>query len=71
MLWDYRYEGWWKIISDILQTALKCAYLSANIQDYISLSLEILGESSTVPLLEKVKVYHNLVGILKVSIKIL
>lgn len=67
MLWDYRAERWWNIISAILQKALNCAYLTANIQDYISVSLEILGKSIPVSLDVKKRVYENLMKILQVE----
>lgn len=67
MLWDYRSEKWWRLISDILQKALNCAYLSANVQDYVTLSLEILGEHTTISTLDKTRVFHNLSSVLKVS----
>lgn len=68
MLWDYRSEKWWLLISNILQKALNCAYLSANIQDYVILSLEILGEHITIPQEDKIRVFNNLCNILKVFI---
>lgn len=67
MLWDYRCEGWWRVISDILQKALKCAYLCANVQDYISLSLELLGALSTLTNDEKIRIYNNFSSLSKVS----
>jgi hypothetical protein len=47
--------------------ALNCAYLSANIQDYIVLSLEALGTSSLLPPVEKTRIYNNIMKVLKVS----
>lgn len=43
VLWDYRIEKWRPIVSSILSTALKCAFFSANVQDYISLGLESIS----------------------------
>ncbi|GBN36719.1 Trafficking protein particle complex subunit 11, partial [Araneus ventricosus] len=43
VLWDYRVEKWRPIVSSILTTALRSAYLSANIQDYISLGIEMIS----------------------------
>lgn len=43
VLWDYRTEKWRPIVSSILSTALRCAYLSANIQEYISLGIEMIS----------------------------
>lgn len=67
MLWDYRSEKWWYLISDILQKALNCAYLSANIQDYVTLSLEILSGHTNSSSLDKTKVFKNLTSVLKVN----
>ncbi|KAH0616126.1 hypothetical protein JD844_027010 [Phrynosoma platyrhinos] len=43
VLCDYRSEGWWTLLTSILITALKCSYLMAQIKDYITYSLELLG----------------------------
>lgn len=40
---EYRSEGWWTLLTSILTTALKCSYLMAQIKDYITYSLELLG----------------------------
>lgn len=40
---DYRSEGWWTLLTSILTTALKCSYLMAQLKDYITYSLELLG----------------------------
>lgn len=66
MLSDYREEKWWCIISNILEKSLICAYLTANIQDYILLAFEFLGASVTAAIEDKRRVYENLKLILKV-----
>lgn len=43
---DYRSEGWWTLLTSILTTALKCSYLMAQLKDYITYSLELLGRGS-------------------------
>lgn len=40
---DYRSEAWWTLLTSILTTALKCSYLMAQLKDYITYSLELLG----------------------------
>ncbi|PSN35312.1 Trafficking protein particle complex subunit 11 [Blattella germanica] len=65
MLWDYRCEKWWQLLTTIVSKALNCAYLSANIQDYIVLSLEALGSSSQLTHDQKTRVYNNLMKVLK------
>lgn len=67
MLSDYREEKWWGIISNILEKAIKCAYLTANIQDYMQLAFEILGSSVKVSIEDKRRIYENLNRILKVN----
>jgi hypothetical protein len=67
MLWDYRCEKWWRMLTNILTLALKCAYLSANIQDYVVLSLEALGTSSLLLPVEKTRIFNNVMKVLKVS----
>lgn len=65
MLWDFRTEKWWDLLTDILVKALRCAYLVANVQDYLLLSLEILGSCVTAPQDIKKRVYFNLNRLLK------
>lgn len=45
---DYRSEGWWTLLTSILTTALKCSYLMAQLKDYITYSLELLGRGNLV-----------------------
>lgn len=67
MLSDFRTEAWWTIISNILEKAIRCAYLTANIQDYILLAMEILGKSNMkLDLDYKKRIHENLKRILKV-----
>lgn len=66
MLWDYRQEQWWDIISSILEKAVKCAFLTGNIQDYLQMSLELLVQQTTVSIEYKRKIYENFNKILKV-----
>ncbi|KAF5306179.1 hypothetical protein FQR65_LT07455 [Abscondita terminalis] len=64
MLWDYRTECWWYLLTDILCKALQCAFLMASVQDYLSLSLELLGTSTTISLEKKKIIYENMTRIL-------
>lgn len=66
MLWDYRTERWWYIIANILEKALKCAYLTASIQDYVCLCLEILSNNVQMSIAFKKRIYENLLRLLKV-----
>ncbi|CAN7985414.1 unnamed protein product [Ixodes hexagonus] len=43
VLWDYRLERWRPLVSNILTTALKCAYLSASVPAFLMLGLEFVS----------------------------
>uniref|UniRef100_A0A8C5RFX3 Trafficking protein particle complex subunit 11 domain-containing protein n=1 Tax=Laticauda laticaudata TaxID=8630 RepID=A0A8C5RFX3_LATLA len=64
VLCDYRSEGWWTLLTSILSTALKCSYLMAQIKDYITYSLELLGRASTLKEDQKSQIEKNLIKIL-------
>uniref|UniRef100_A0A2D4J4X0 Trafficking protein particle complex subunit 11 n=1 Tax=Micrurus lemniscatus lemniscatus TaxID=129467 RepID=A0A2D4J4X0_MICLE len=64
VLCDYRSEGWWTLLTSILSTALKCSYLMAQIKDYITYSLELLGRASTLKEDQKSRIEKNLIKIL-------
>ncbi|KAF6085086.1 trafficking protein particle complex 11 [Phyllostomus discolor] len=61
---DYRSEGWWTLLTSILTTALKCAYLMAQLKDYITYSLELLGRASTLKDDQKSRIEKNLINVL-------
>nr|CAD7408851.1 unnamed protein product [Timema cristinae] len=65
MLWDYRSERWWPLLTNILTRSLTCAYLSVNIQDYIMLSLEALGTCVQLPSEHKTRIFNNLNNVLQ------
>ncbi|XP_054008075.1 trafficking protein particle complex subunit 11 isoform X1 [Hylaeus anthracinus] len=64
MLWEYHGERWPVLITNILKNALRAAYLSTSIQDYITLAFEALGPSTTFSEDYKVAVYNNIINIL-------
>ncbi|XP_034257272.1 trafficking protein particle complex subunit 11 isoform X3 [Pantherophis guttatus] len=64
VLCDYRSEGWWTLLTSILSTALKCSYLMAQIKDYITYSLELLGRASTLKEDQKSRIEKNLIKVL-------
>ncbi|XP_053315422.1 trafficking protein particle complex subunit 11 [Spea bombifrons] len=61
---DYRSERWWTLLTSILTTALKCAYLMAQLNDYITYSLELLGRASTLKEDQKSRIEKNLIKVL-------
>lgn len=67
MLWDFRAEKWWLILSKILEKGLSCAFLTANVQDYLSLAIELLNSKTQVSIDDKRRIYENLMRVLKVS----
>ncbi|CAB1419099.1 unnamed protein product [Pleuronectes platessa] len=58
---DYRTERWWGLLTAILTTALRCAYLMANVKDYIIYCMELLGRASTLKQEEKGRIEKNLI----------
>lgn len=66
MLWEYRSERWPVLLTDILKNALKAAYLSASVQDYLSLALEALGPTTTFSTERKTVIFENVMNILQV-----
>lgn len=67
MLWDYRSEKWYLLLTTLLSRALSCAYLTAGVQDYILFSLEALGPNTTFDSNNKKRIFNNLMAVLKVS----
>jgi len=67
MLWEYHGERWPVLLTDILKNALRAAYLSTSIQDYLTLALEALGPSTTFSEERQAVIYNNIINILQVS----
>ncbi|XP_014211822.1 trafficking protein particle complex subunit 11 isoform X2 [Copidosoma floridanum] len=65
MLWEYRSERWPVLLTDILKSALNAAYLSASVQDYLTLCLEALGPTTTFSMERKTEIFQNIMNILK------
>ncbi|XP_063193297.1 trafficking protein particle complex subunit 11 [Chroicocephalus ridibundus] len=61
---EYRSEGWWTLLTSILTTALKCSYLMAQLKDYITYSLELLGRASNLKEDQKSRIEKNLIKVL-------
>jgi len=56
----YRTENWWLILQEILPSAIKCAFLRENLQDWLRFSLEILNPNIQLSLSVKHQVQTNL-----------
>lgn len=64
MLWEYRSERWPVLLTDILKNALRAAFLSTSIQDYLTLAIEALGSHTTFTKEHRQTIYSNIVSIL-------
>ncbi|XP_061421126.1 trafficking protein particle complex subunit 11 [Lethenteron reissneri] len=64
VLWEYRSERWWSLLTSILSTALKCAYLMGQNLEYITFCLELLGRASTLSHEKKASIQRNLMKVL-------
>lgn len=56
---DYRHEGWWPVLTAVLTTSLKCAYLTANAADYANIGAELLEAAAELTEEEKRRVQGN------------
>uniref|UniRef100_A0A1A9X0V6 Trafficking protein particle complex subunit 11 n=1 Tax=Glossina brevipalpis TaxID=37001 RepID=A0A1A9X0V6_9MUSC len=65
MLPDYRQDKWSTIFSDVLSRTLRCSFLSAAINDYVSCSLEVLSLEVNYKPSERVIVLENLWKVLQ------
>lgn len=65
MLWEYHGERWPVLLTDILKNALRAAYLSTSIQDYLTLAFEALGPSTTFSKDQQAIIYENISSILQ------
>ncbi|XP_034036782.1 trafficking protein particle complex subunit 11 [Thalassophryne amazonica] len=61
---DYRTERWWGLLTAILTTALRCAYLMASVKDYLMYCMELLGRASTLRQEQKLRIEKNLFKVL-------
>ncbi|XP_044173925.1 trafficking protein particle complex subunit 11-like [Acropora millepora] len=62
--WDYCREKWWSLLTSVLITSLRCAYLVGNIQEYIGLSLELMGRYAENSPEEKTRCQTNLIQVM-------
>lgn len=67
VMWDYRSEKWWSLLSAASVLALQCAYNTVAMTEYIGLALEFIGIRVTTSAEEKTRVYGNLMKIFSVS----
>ncbi|RXG54551.1 Trafficking protein particle complex subunit 11 [Armadillidium vulgare] len=64
VMWDYRNERWWSLLSSCSFLALSCAYQVASITDYLGLCLEILGPRVLASDEEKDSTFKNLMKVI-------
>lgn len=64
VMWDYRSERWWGLLSSSSRLALQCAYCTAAITEYFGLSLEYVGGRVQASAQEKRRVFENMMRLL-------
>ncbi|XP_041357008.1 trafficking protein particle complex subunit 11-like [Gigantopelta aegis] len=64
VMWDYRIERWWPLLTSILNLSLKCAYLTGKVQDYVTNSLELIGQYCQSSTDEKTRRQTNMIKVL-------
>ncbi|XP_070572055.1 trafficking protein particle complex subunit 11-like isoform X1 [Ptychodera flava] len=62
--WDYRNERWWGLLTSILTLSLRCAYLVASIQEYVTISLELIGRYARISAEDKTHIQMNLIRVI-------
>ncbi|ELT94290.1 hypothetical protein CAPTEDRAFT_179073 [Capitella teleta] len=61
---DYRQERWWLLLTNILSTELKCSFLTAKVQDYVTTSLELIGQHTLNSIEDKTRIQMNLIRVM-------
>ncbi|KAK3084752.1 hypothetical protein FSP39_018278 [Pinctada imbricata] len=61
---DYRAERWYTLLASILDISLKCSYLTAKVQDYVSNCLELIGPYIMCGEEEKTRIQMNLIRVM-------
>jgi hypothetical protein len=56
----YREKKWWKVLTQLLQIMLKCAYVLSRVQCYVAVTLELLGKFLITNEVEKKQIQDNL-----------
>ena len=64
VMWDYRGERWWPLLTSILETSLKCAYLTSKVQDYVINCIELIGPYTQCSNEEKTRIQMNLLRVM-------
>ncbi|XP_028400587.1 trafficking protein particle complex subunit 11-like [Dendronephthya gigantea] len=61
---DYRKEKWWSLLTAVLSTSLRCAYLLANIQEYLTICIELMGQYALHYSDERTRIQMNLIRVI-------
>ncbi|XP_046841121.1 trafficking protein particle complex subunit 11-like [Xenia sp. Carnegie-2017] len=61
---DYRKEKWWPLLTAVLSTSLRCAYLLANIQEYLNVCVELMGQYALHYSDERTRVQMNFIRVI-------
>ncbi|XP_013379073.1 trafficking protein particle complex subunit 11-like [Lingula anatina] len=62
--YDYRVEHWWLLLTNILITSLRCAYLVGNVEEYVALCLELISKYIPLSKEEKTRIQMNLIRVM-------
>lgn len=62
--YEYRIERWWPLLTSILITSLRCAYLVGSVQDYVTICLELMGKYVPLSPEEKTRIQMNLIRVI-------
>lgn len=64
---EYRRERWYTLLTSVLTTAIKSAYLLASVEDFIRLSLELMADEVTRSVETKTRVQVDILQVVCVS----
>lgn len=70
MLQDYRQEKWYTIFTEILIKTIQSASLAANVNEFVSSSVEALSPNIKISLSERQQILENLWKIFNVSLNL-
>ncbi|EDV21594.1 uncharacterized protein TRIADDRAFT_30200 [Trichoplax adhaerens] len=62
---DYRSEKWWDLLTAVLNLWLKCAYLLSDVQNYVTVCVEMISKHSTSDINSKSRIQKNLLNIIQ------
>lgn len=70
MLQDYRQEKWYTIFTEILIKTIQSASLAANVNEFVSSSVEALSPNIKISIAERQQILENLWKVFNVSLNL-